>query len=327
MRKPYDVEQLLITVQRAVERREAADNLRRSEERMSLAIEASEGGYFEHSADFSQGNVSRQWAMIYGYKLDELPPISQLFDWWQNRIHPEDCSYVIKTYQDLVTGQLDQYKIEYRILHKSEGWRWVQGTSRAVERGENGRATVIAGIQLDIMDRKETENRLAYMATHDELTGLPNRSLFIDHLTWALAHAERNQTRVAVFFLDLDHFKDVNDSLGHSAGDHLLKQVADRMTDLLRRSDTIARLGGDEFVLLLPEIGSDQDALHVGQKILTCIQTPFSLDPHELSITTSIGLTLYPEDGKDAETLIRNADNAMYCAKANGRNTLRRFER
>ena len=326
MRKPYDVEQLLINVRRAVEKQEAVDKLRVSEERMALAIEASEGGYFEHSTDFSQGNVSRQWAMVYGYALEELPPITDLFRWWQDQMHPEDHPSVAKIYHDLVEGRLEQYKIEFRIRHKSGAWRWIQATSRAVERDESGRATVIAGIQMDITDRKEVEYRLAYMATHDALTDLPNRTLFIDYLNWALAQAQRNQTPLAVLFLDLDKFKNVNDSLGHSVGDRLLKKVSERMGRLLRRSDSIARVGGDEFLLLLPEIGQDQDVIHVAQKILCSFQTPFSLDPHELSITVSIGIALYPEHGKDAESLIRNSDSAMYSAKVGGRNTYRLYE-
>ena len=325
MRKPYDVEQLLITVQRAVEKREAAEELRLSEERMALAIEASEGGYFEHSTDFTFGNVSRQWAMIYGYSPGELPQISKLFQWWQERMHPEDWPHALKTYNDLVEGHLEQYKIEFRIRHKSGEWRWVQATSRAVEREESGRATVIAGIQQDITDRKKRETRLAHKATHDELTGLPNRTLFIDHLNWALVQAERNQAGLAVLFLDLDRFKNVNDAWGHSLGDHLLIKVSERMVQLLRRSDTIARLGGDEFILLLPEIGQDQDAIHVAQKILSSVQASFDLDSLNLRITTSIGIALYPEDGKDAETLIKNSDSAMYSAKAGGRNTYKRY--
>jgi len=158
--------------------------------------------------------------------------------------------------------------------------------------------------------------RLAY---HDAMTGLPNRPLYMDRLILALAQAGRSNQRLAVFFLDLDRFKDINDSLGHSVGDALLKAVAERIRRCVREGDTVARFGGDEFTLLIPRIDQVEDAAKIAQKILETLKIPFIIGERELFVTTSIGITVYPNDGADPETLVRNADSAMYRAKDAGR--------
>jgi diguanylate cyclase (GGDEF)-like protein/PAS domain S-box-containing protein len=183
----------------------------------------------------------------------------------------------------------------------------------------------VVAVYTDITQRKRAEAELAYMATHDALTGLPNRRLFNDRLTMALAHAYRHHEKVAVMLLDLDHFKDINDTLGHSVGDQLLRIVAARLTSLLRQSDTVARMGGDEFILVLPELARVEDVTRVAQKILEAFREPFVCDGHELHITTSIGIAIYPYDGEDADTLMKNADIAMYRAKDLGRDSTQRY--
>ena len=176
----------------------------------------------------------------------------------------------------------------------------------------------------DITERTYAEEQIKHLAYHDALTGLPNRLLFKDRLTVALSHAQRDRTRLAVLFLDLDRFKVINDSLGHNIGDQLLQAVATRVQSCVRESDTVARLGGDEFTLLLPLSRSD-DAAPVAQKILEAIRYPFHIEGREFFITTSLGISLYPEDGTDAETLIKNADTAMYQAKELGRDNYQLF--
>ncbi|MGZ7077812.1 MAG: EAL domain-containing protein [Thermoanaerobaculia bacterium] len=176
----------------------------------------------------------------------------------------------------------------------------------------------------DITERTYAEEQIKHLAYHDALTGLPNRLLFKDRLTVALSHAQRDRTRLAVLFLDLDRFKVINDSLGHNIGDQLLQAVAARVQSCVRESDTVARLGGDEFTLLLPLSRSD-DSAPVAQKILEAIRYPFQLEGREFFITTSLGISLYPEDGTDAETLIKNADTAMYQAKELGRDNCQLF--
>jgi len=177
----------------------------------------------------------------------------------------------------------------------------------------------------DITERVRAEQQLAYMATHDALTGLPNRRLFNDRLTLELAHAHRNQQKLAMMLLDLDHFKDVNDTLGHSVGDKLLQVVGGRLTSLLRQSDTVARMGGDEFMLLLPEMDQMENAARIAAKILGAFRRPFEFDGHKFHITTSIGIALYPNDGEDADALMKNVDIAMYRAKDRGRDNYQRY--
>jgi diguanylate cyclase (GGDEF)-like protein/PAS domain S-box-containing protein len=177
----------------------------------------------------------------------------------------------------------------------------------------------------DITERTYAEEQIKHLAYHDALTGLPNRLLFKDRLTVALSHAQRDKTRLAVLFLDLDRFKVINDSLGHNIGDQLLQSVANRIQNGLRDSDTVARLGGDEFTLLLPHLARSEDAAPIAQKLLESLRAPFLLEGREFLITTSIGISLYPEDGTDAETLIKNADTAMYQAKEQGRDNYQLF--
>ncbi|HEX7421202.1 MAG TPA: PAS domain S-box protein, partial [Thermoanaerobaculia bacterium] len=173
----------------------------------------------------------------------------------------------------------------------------------------------MVSIVRDITERTYAEEQIKHLAYHDALTGLPNRLLFKDRLTVALSHAQRDQSRLAVLFLDLDRFKVINDSLGHNIGDQLLQAVAARVQSCVRDSDTVARLGGDEFTLLLPSLIRSEDAALVAQKIIEAVRYPFHIEGREFFITTSIGISLYPEDGADAATLIKNADTAMYQAK------------
>jgi diguanylate cyclase (GGDEF)-like protein len=160
---------------------------------------------------------------------------------------------------------------------------------------------------------------IEHLAYHDALTGLPNRPLFVDRLIVALAQAHRGTQKLAVFFLDLDRFKDINDSLGHSVGDTLLKAVAERVRRCVREGDTVARFGGDEFTLLVPRIDSVEEAAKIAQKIIETLKIPFFIHDRELFVTTSIGISVFPSDGHDPETLVRNADAAMYRAKDQGR--------
>jgi len=158
------------------------------------------------------------------------------------------------------------------------------------------------------------------MAYHDPLTGLPNRILFNDRLSMAIIHSQRKKLRFALLILDLDHFKQVNDTFGHSVGDGLLRSVGTRLQNLLRKSDTVARMGGDEFLILLQDISRPESAVTIAGKILKEFKKPFVVEPHTLTVTTSIGIAVYPDDGEDGETLMIHADAALYRAKREGRN-------
>jgi diguanylate cyclase (GGDEF)-like protein/PAS domain S-box-containing protein len=180
------------------------------------------------------------------------------------------------------------------------------------------------GVARDISERKKAEATISFH--HDLLTGLPNRALFKDRLTQAIANARRHGLLLAVMFLDLDRFKSVNDTLGHLVGDELLQLVSQRLRHCLREGDTLARIGGDEFMLLLPHIRTRDNAAYIAEKIIAALKTPFHLNSHELYISASIGIAIYPDDGTTQETLIKHADIAMYSAKDQGRNDFRFFD-
>lgn len=184
---------------------------------------------------------------------------------------------------------------------------------------ERGKTVQYAAILSDLTSRKQNEERVKHLAYHDALTDLPNRYLFLDRLKTALAHAARHENTLAVLFLDLDRFKDVNDTLGHAAGDQLLQEVGKRITTCIREEDTVARMGGDEFTVLLPDI-QIEDAKDVARRILNVFRKPFVLEEQELYISSSIGIAIASDKVLDAQTILRHADLAMYKAKENGKN-------
>lgn len=174
-------------------------------------------------------------------------------------------------------------------------------------------------LAVELAARKRSQETIRHLAYHDQLTGLPNRALFNDRLDVALTRASWNGGKLAVMLMDLDHFKIINDTLGHTMGDRLLQRVGVRLTDTLRKGDTVCRMGGDEFLLLLPGLENSAEAGVVANKVLAAIREPFLVDDVELRITTSLGVALCPDDGRQSDTLVRNADIAMYHVKANGR--------
>ena len=188
----------------------------------------------------------------------------------------------------------------------------------------SGRPTLLATVR-DITDRKVAEERVQYLAYYDALTGLPNRTLLQDRLAKALASARRRKDKVALLFLDLDRFKDINDSLGHSVGDLLLQEVAERLKTWGREQDTVARLGGDEFLIMLTHVKDVPDAAVAAERLMDAMTAEFVVQGHSLSVSCSVGISIFPEHGADGETLIKNADAAMYSAKENGRNNFRFF--
>jgi diguanylate cyclase (GGDEF)-like protein/PAS domain S-box-containing protein len=245
-----------------------------------------------------------------GYTEQELLGMHSL-----DFVHPEDREMVRKKAIESLKGG-SSLPCEYRFVRKNGEIIWVLEKVTSTEyKGE--RATV--GSFMDITERKQLEQKLSDMATHDPLTGLPNRLLLSDRLSVGLAQAQRRDTRLAVMMLDLDRFKTVNDTFGHGVGDELLRAAGERLIGLIRKSDTVARIGGDEFVVLLLQIDKMGDAIRVAQKILGTFRKPFVLDAYQIRISTSIGIAIYPEDGKDVETLFKNADTAMYWAKEQGR--------
>jgi len=185
----------------------------------------------------------------------------------------------------------------------------------------------IIGVSQDVTERKRSEDEARFLAHHDTLTGLPNRRLLDDRLRQAVYLAQRHDSKVAVMLLDLDGFKEVNDTLGHRAGDAVLREVAQRLTGCMRKSDTLARQGGDEFVIVVPDLNLETDCQTIAEKVLRALEPEFRVDGTGFRIGASIGVSLYPADAGDGESLLRNADIAMYRAKNLGGNNYRFYAR
>ena len=209
--------------------------------------------------------------------------------------------------------------VESRLLGPTE-MNWTLTTKVPLHDG-SGTVIGLLGITREINELKRTELDLQHLATHDPLTGLPNRYLLVDRLIRNLAHAKRARSIFAVFFIDVDDFKAINDAHGHEFGDLVLRSIGAILTGTIRGSDTVARIGGDEFVIILETLGGRQDAKLVADKILRRIAKPFTLDQHEVKLTVSIGISFYPDNTGDAEVLLRAADYAMYLAKGQGKNS------
>lgn len=221
-------------------------------------------------------------------------------------------------------GEHDAWRGEIWNKRKN-GEMFPEWLTISVVRDEQGRISNYIAVFMDISERKKEEERVQYLANYDVLTGLPNRYLLSDRIGQALTYSEQKNSKVAVLFVDLDHFKNINDSLGHEIGDALLKQVAGRLLACLRRADTIARLGGDEFVAVLGDLHSDDEVTFIAEKMIAALQEQFTVGGSQLSITPSIGISMYPNDGKSSVELLRNADLAMYRAKDRGRNNFQYY--
>ena len=250
-------------------------------------------------------------AKVLGYRPDELLGKS-VFHFF----HPDD----LKSKHRYLTKLIDKPEetICYRVRRKDESYIWLETTSKSVCDPITNETLEIIAVSRDITERKESEERLLYLANYDSLTGLPNRALFRDRLRRSVARAQRNNTKVALFFIDLDRFKNINDSLGHHAGDQLLRGVSKRLKQYARKGDTIARLGGDEFTVILEGIKDPEDATIVAEKILELMEPQFRLEGHQVVVSPSIGITVFPDDADNMRSLLKNADTAMYRAKDKG---------
>jgi diguanylate cyclase (GGDEF)-like protein/PAS domain S-box-containing protein len=291
------------------ERKHAEETLRNQ----SAAITASMDGIAILNERLEFTYVNDSLAKLFGYPSDGSLIGRSLCDLYE----PQEQVRLITTIVPLV-GQRGRWRGEATGTRR-DGVNFPQEISLTAIGG--GMVCVVR----DITERTYAEEQIKHLAYHDALTNLPNRLLFKDRLTVALSHAQRDGSHLAVLFLDLDRFKIINDSLGHNIGDQLLQAVAARVQSCVRDSDTVARLGGDEFTVLLPRLNRSEDAAPVATKIIEAIRYPFHIEGREFFITTSIGISLFPDDGNDAETLIKNADTAMYQAKEVGRDNYQLF--
>lgn len=284
-------------------------------ERLSLALEAARLGMWDWDMQTGRVHVSQDWSGILGYTPGDLEESAAT---WHGFIHPEDLPRVLEEVEAHLRGECPCYEAEYRLLEKTGGWRWIQDRGRITARDAAGRPLRMTGVHQDVTERKLAEERIHFLAQHDALTGLPNRILLYDRLQQALARARRRRGSFAVLFIDLDGFKGINDHYGHAIGDAFLQQVAQRLTGTLRAADTVSRLGGDEFIVLLDELSQPEDATAVACKLIRALSSPCLIEGQSLSGTPSIGISCFPHDGVDPETLIQCADQAMYRAKAAG---------
>jgi diguanylate cyclase (GGDEF)-like protein/PAS domain S-box-containing protein len=253
---------------------------------------------------------------LVGYEIAELVGMP-----FAGLTHPDDLATNLTLFRELIDGKRDSYQHEKRYIRKDGETIWVQVTA-VLERDEDGRPRSSISMVEDITERKTAEEELRrhadlneHQARHDALTGLPNRILFEDRIHQAVLGAGRDGSRVAVLMMDLDRFKEVNDALGHHAGDALLRKLGTRLQSVLRATDTVARLGGDEFGLLLPRQGTPEDVVGALEKIRRALERPVQVQDLLLSVEGSIGVALAPDHGGDVETLLRRADIAMYTAK------------
>jgi diguanylate cyclase (GGDEF)-like protein/PAS domain S-box-containing protein len=309
----------VVTFKDITERKQSEEILRESEEKFRAIFDGASDGILIADAitnTFFQGNVAI--CSMLGYTKEEIGSLT-ITD-----IHPPiDLPHVIDEFEKLMKGEKDSSE-DLPVLRKDGTifYANISSTSMTI-RGIH----YLVGIFRDTTERKQAEEKIRQMAYHDGLTGLPNRKLFSDRLGIALAQAQRNKKEVGIAMLDLDNFKDVNDTLGHDVGDLLLKATAERLSAALRKSDTVARLGGDEFALILPDLEAMEDAILVVQKIVDSFCKPFLIDTHQLVVTTSIGIAVYPDDGTDEGILLKNADSAMYQAKQAGRARYQLYEK
>ena len=241
---------------------------------------------------------------------DGIRPGASYFD----IVHPEDRERVAASFAH-PPADGGHWRIQYRITGPSE--RYLETDANLVHAGADGADRLVI-VSRDITERKEMEAYVVQQSFHDSLTGLPNRLLLVDRMNQATAHGDRSDEQLAVLFMDLDHFKEVNDTLGHAAGDRLLQDVAERISACVREGDTVARIGGDEFVVMLVDLHELADAALVADKIIAAVSSSCQIEGSELHVTPSIGMAVFPADGADPDTLLRNADVAMYHAKREG---------
>ncbi len=296
------------------------DELRRTEEKLSGVLDSIDHVVWSISADRRELLYLNPAAeRVYGRPVAEFFTDASL---WRGIVHADDRRHVQNRLSELPDRK--SLTLEYRIVRPDGSHRWLEDRARLI-RGADGAALRIDGVASDISERRSQAERMAHQASHDALTGLPNRSLLNDRVVQALAQARRTGRHVAVLFLDLDGFKFVNDTFGHSFGDALLCSVARRLQTAVRDGDTIARLGGDEFVVLLPELDQPEAACGIAAKLAECFAAPLSQDGRDLHLSASIGISVSPQDGETCESLLKNADAAMYRAKANGRNAVQSY--
>lgn len=309
------MEQMLQTISRTQQ------ELQQEHEYLENIVEGTRAGTWSWNIQTGATVFNERWAGMIGYTLAELEPVS--IDTMLSLIHPDDLSRSEVLLKKHFSGENDYYECEVRMRHKQGHWIWVQDRGRVASWQPDGQPLEMYGTHLDITEIKEYQDQLRQIAHYDMLTGLPNRVLLFDRLGYALEKMRQEHRDLAVFFIDLDGFKEVNDNHGHDAGDFLLKEIARRLSSVMRVEDTLARLGGDEFVAVLPGIrGRDQLEPILNRMLQEMNRVVVMIDGTELKVTASIGVGLYAgEQDVSVNQLVTQADQAMYQAKMQGKNS------
>jgi diguanylate cyclase (GGDEF)-like protein/PAS domain S-box-containing protein len=306
------------------DRRQAQSELERTKELLQLAVDGSGIGLWNWQVQHGEVWASDGCAALIGYAPDEIATAS--IETWQRFLHPDDRPRKQLALQRHFAGETPIYDCEFRLRHRLGHWVWVLDRGKVVEWDEARRPRRMSGTYTDITDRRLAEaehqrvaDQVLYNSLHDALTQLPNRNFLLQRLDLALRRARRQRGQFAVLFLDLDHFKVINDSLGHLAGDEVLMVVAEKLRSLIRASDLAARLGGDEFVLLLEDIDTLQEPVRIAERLLQELQEPLAVSGRNVFLNASVGIVMGGNSYQNPSEPLRDADIAMYRAKAQGR--------
>jgi diguanylate cyclase (GGDEF)-like protein/PAS domain S-box-containing protein len=296
--------------------------LREADERWRFALEGAGDGVWDLNVETNEAIYSKRYQEMLGYAEGEVPGTHQ---GWVDRVHPEDLQRVLALQEEQQNDPSGIFSSEYRLRCKDGTYKWIYARGMAVSRGADGQILRIVGTHTDISQMKAAESKIWSQANFDALTQLPNRRLFYDRLEMKIRKAHREEELIALLFIDLDHFKEVNDTLGHHVGDKLLIEAARRIKEAVRDYDTVARLGGDEFTVILAEQSELSDIGSVAEKVIERLSEPFLLGEQETYVSASVGIALYPNDAHSLNDLVKNADQAMYAAKTAGRKCFRFF--
>jgi diguanylate cyclase (GGDEF)-like protein/PAS domain S-box-containing protein len=296
---------------------QAAASAKESEDRWKLALESTGDGVWDWYVQTGKEFFSPRLLQMCGYGDDDLNSLAEEFD---NRTHPDDMAQLKRARLDHFEGRTPSYQSERRIRCKDGNWKWVLSRGMVISRDAQGLPLRMIGTFTDVSSRKESEAVIRHQAFYDALTGLPNRRMLRERLEQEIRKCKRDHLQLALLFIDLDHFKEVNDTLGHDSGDVLLVEAGRRLQACVRQSDTVARMGGDEFTVILAELPNSDHLEGTLQKILHALAEVFQLGNEQVFVSASIGITIYPIDATPIEDLFKNADQALYVAKGAGRN-------
>ena len=305
---------ILVLIRMLIKRKQAEAALNLERKRLDEIIRGTNVGTWEWRIDTSEIVLNERWAEVLGYTLDELQPLK--IDTRLGLIHPEDRVRSDEMISELFRGEIDHYECEVRLLHKAGHWVWVMERGNVVEWSDSHKPLRMSGTHQDISLRKQRDELIKYQARYDALTGLLNRSAFLERCRLILEEARLKDQHVALMFVDLNKFKPVNDTLGHEVGDKVLRDVATRIRSAVREHDTVARFGGDEFVVLLAGLNDRRPIQRISHAVIKYISEPYRVDDEtQVSVGASVGVAMFPDDGDSIEALLRNADFAMYAAK------------